>query len=106
MAKIPKLTGMSVAELEALIAQAESAKADAEARETKRRELLEEFKRLAGEAGMTPEEVLGVRRRQPRATTAPRKRAPAKVKFRDPKSGKTWSGRGRRPKWVTEKMRV
>ncbi len=24
---------------------------------------------------------------------------PAKVKFRDPESGKTWSGRGRRPKW-------
>ena len=67
MAKAPNLTGMSVAELQALIAQAESAKADAEAREAKRLGLLAEFKRLAGEAGMTPEEVLGGRRQPLRA---------------------------------------
>ena len=47
----PNLAGMSVPELEAFIARAETAKADAEAREAKRMEMLAEFKRLAGEAG-------------------------------------------------------
>jgi DNA-binding protein H-NS len=33
-------------------------------------------------------------------------RAKAKIKFKDPATGKQWSGRGRRPAWVKESMRV
>lgn len=33
------------------------------------------------------------------------RRKPA-VKYRDPASGKTWTGRGRRPAWVADTMAV
>ncbi len=100
------LSGLSMEELDALAARVEERKV--ELREEQRQAALEAFQSIAGEYGMTPEEVLGVRRRRPRAASAaPKKRrAPAKIKYRDPETGKTWSGRGRRPAWVTEEMRV
>lgn len=33
-----------------------------------------------------------------------RKKGSAKVKYRDPKSGETWSGRGRMARWLAEKV--
>ncbi len=99
------LSGLSMDELDELAARVEERKV--ELREEQRQTALEAFQNIAGEYGMTPEEVLGVRRRRPRAASAaPKKRAPAKIKYRDPGTGKTWSGRGRRPAWVTEEMRV
>jgi DNA-binding protein H-NS len=39
---------------------------------------------------------------------APTKRGPkkgaAKIKYRDPKSGETWSGRGRMARWLADKI--
>lgn len=32
------------------------------------------------------------------------KKAPVKIKYRDPKSGQTWSGRGRMASWLAEKL--
>lgn len=32
-------------------------------------------------------------------------RGPAAVKYRDPESGATWSGRGRTPRWLADKDR-
>lgn len=34
---------------------------------------------------------------------SPHKGIPAKVKYRDPVSGKTWAGRGKQPKWMEGK---
>ena len=42
------------------------------------------------------------------AAAAPTKRGPkkgaVKIKFRDPKSGETWSGRGRMARWLADKI--
>ena len=35
-----------------------------------------------------------------------RGKSPVKVKYRDPKSGGTWSGRGRMATWLAEKMKA
>lgn len=35
----------------------------------------------------------------------PPKKAPLPAKYRDPKSGATWSGRGKPPKWIAGKNR-
>ena len=90
------LSGLSVEELDELAVRVEERKV--ELREEQRQAALEAFQNIAGEYGLTPEEVLGVRRRQPRAAVAPQ--------YRDPETDKTWSGRGRRPAWVTEEMKV
>jgi len=40
-------------------------------------------------------------------TTAPKKRAKAKIKFRNPSNGsETWTGRGRQPRWVVEYVKM
>lgn len=55
-----------------------------------------EIKQKMAEYAITPEElgfVSGVRRRGSQ-------RGQSSVKYLDPASGKTWSGRGRRPSWV------
>ena len=90
------LSGLSMEELDELSARVEERKA--ELKEEQRQAALEAFESIAGEYGMTPEEVLGVKRRAAKAA--------AKAKYRDPETGKTWSGRGRRPAWVTEETRI
>ena len=49
---------------------------------------------LAAEAGFSIEELFG--------TQPTKKRAPAKIKYRDPKNPENaWSGRGRMPRWLS-----
>ena len=57
-------------------------------------ELKKKMAALAAERGYSIEEILGEVK-----STATRKVAP---KYRDPDSGATWTGRGRKPKWVAE----
>ncbi|MEK7898147.1 H-NS histone family protein [Burkholderia contaminans] len=47
------------------------------------------------EYDITPEQIFG--RRRAKASSP---RAPVEPKYRDPKSGKTWSGRGKAPQWI------
>lgn len=47
------------------------------------------------EYGITAEQLFGRRR-----AVAPSTRTPAAPKYRDPKTGATWSGRGRAPQWI------
>jgi DNA-binding protein H-NS len=49
------------------------------------------------EYGITPEQLFGRRRS---ATSSPR--APIAPKYRDPKTGATWSGRGKAPQWIAK----
>jgi DNA-binding protein H-NS len=56
-----------------------------------------EIKRQMAQFGITAED-LGFGGRAGRG----KGRAAIAAKYRDPVSGKTWSGRGRRPRWVAE----
>ncbi|KUY90184.1 MULTISPECIES: H-NS family nucleoid-associated regulatory protein [unclassified Burkholderia] len=47
------------------------------------------------EYGITPEQLFGRRR-----AVATNMSAPVAPKYRDPKTGATWSGRGRAPQWI------
>ncbi len=69
-----------------------------QAQDARKQELagaISEIKRLMAEFGITLED-LGDKpgRGKPRGA--------ANAKYRDPESGKTWSGRGRRPGWLAQ----
>ena len=42
----------------------------------------------------------------PKTAKRSTKKGSAKVKYRDPKSGDTWSGRGRMARWLAEKVKA
>jgi DNA-binding protein H-NS len=65
-----------------------------EARKKETAGAITEIKRLMAEFGITIEDLGG------KAGKA--KSRGAAAKYRDPASGKTWSGRGRRPGWVAD----
>ncbi|AOI62300.1 DNA-binding protein [Burkholderia territorii] len=66
-----------IAELEAVIAQI--------------RELVDEY-------GITEEQIFG----RKRAKTAAKPAGTAEPKYQNPKTGETWSGRGRAPLWIRD----
>ena len=58
-----------------------------------------------GEAMKTIRELITLYGFKPREVFPPNKRGPRKgstvaIKYRDPESGATWSGRGKAPKWM------
>ena len=62
------------------------------------------IKAIMAESGMTVNELvkgLSGSKAKTQVPTAGRKVA---VKYRDPETGATWTGRGLRPKWMREKM--
>ncbi|MBN3807661.1 H-NS histone family protein [Paraburkholderia sp. Ac-20347] len=83
------------AKAEELLAQAE------EARLAELQQAIDQVRALVAEYGLTPEHVFGKKRT--RANGAAPKSATAK--YQDPRSGKTWSGRGREPSWIKGKNR-
>ena len=101
---IPLLDGLTVADLDKIIAEAERQR---EARrESGKKELVEEFRAKAEAMGLSLEELIGGSAQASRTaskTRKPQKGAPAAapaVKYRNPDTGETWSGRGRMPKWI------
>ena len=64
--------------------------------EAAREAVIAETHRKFDELGLSFEDVVKSRRKRKRSV-----RAPAQPKYRSPE-GKTWSGRGRTPKWVRE----
>jgi DNA-binding protein H-NS len=70
-------------------------------REAKKHILLQQFQELLSAEGLTLDDVIGAKRRG-----RPRKRGTPPVRFRDPDTGKGWSGRGRKPIWLTEKLQA
>ena len=75
------------AQAEALIKQAE------EVRKVENRELIARIREMIRENGITAEQ-LGF------APAGKGSRTKAPAKYRDPMTGKTWSGRGRTPLWL------
>ncbi|WP_175819458.1 MULTISPECIES: H-NS histone family protein [unclassified Burkholderia] len=63
-----------------------------------RESALKEVRRLVGEFDISVREIYGARQT--------RKRSHPDVKYRDPKTGATWSGRGRPPAWIEGKDRA
>lgn len=98
---IAALESLTVADLREIIAAAE--RISEAKRESEKRELVDEFRAKAEALGLKPDELF-------RASSGPRQRArsvrksqPAPVravKFRNPETGETWSGRGRMPRWL------
>ncbi len=100
---LPLLDGLTVADLDKIIAEAERQR---EARrESGKKELVEEFRAKAEAMGLSLAELIGGSAQAGRP--APKTRKPQKgaaaspnVKYRNPDTGETWSGRGRMPKWM------
>jgi len=88
---------LSIADLEKL-----RAKVDARIETLKKEEQEAAFKRLdqlASELGLTREQILaryGDKKR--------RAASPAAPKYKNPKDGQTWAGRGKKPAWVQEHL--
>ncbi|WP_081651563.1 H-NS histone family protein [Cupriavidus sp. WS] len=86
-----------------LLAQKEALEAQlAEVRSTEVAGAIEKIRSLMAEFGLTAEDIEGKRRRGRPAGSGAAKAAkePLPPKYRDPKTGKTWSGRGRTPAWL------
>lgn len=87
---------------EELIAQrAELQRKIAEARETEVSSALATVRSLVSEFEFTVEDIFG---RQKRGQKGPR--VVIKPKYRDPKTGATWSGRGKPPRWIAGRDRT
>ncbi|WP_322074463.1 H-NS histone family protein [Burkholderia cepacia] len=82
------------AKADALLVQAE------EARQAELETVLEEVRARVQEYGLTPDQIFG--RKRVRSANGSQ---PTTPKYQDPKTGKTWSGRGREPSWIKGKKR-
>jgi DNA-binding protein H-NS len=90
--KTADLEKMSIKELRDLTRRIDAAIADRKQRD--RAELKAKMKALASEAGLSIDELFDGRRRKGKKVA---------IKYRDPKNpSKTWTGRGRKPRWMTE----
>ncbi len=103
------LDKMSVKELRDLSDRISAAISARQARD--RAELKQKIAQLAKEQGLTLADVLGGPRKSGRVGAKGRKGS-AEIKYRDPSNpDNTWTGRGRRPKWLNgvaniEKFRI
>lgn len=88
------LSKLSIEELETLVrdAQAEIAAR----KEAERERVLQQVRELAASIGMSVEELLKLQKAGKR---------PVEAKYRHPENAElTWSGRGKRPQWVTDTL--
>jgi len=92
---------MSVATYQELLAQKEALEAHLE--EVRANELagvVTQIQELMQQYGLTVEDLASKRRRGRPAGSTRTAKAPLPAKYMDPKTGKTWSGRGRAPAWL------
>lgn len=85
--------------------KAQIAKLQAQAEEARRTEIdnvIADIRQKIAEYGLTAQDLgFAVAAKRGR----PPKKAPLPAKYQDPKSGNTWSGRGKPPKWIIGKNR-
>ncbi|WP_244814185.1 H-NS histone family protein [Caballeronia sp. Lep1P3] len=91
--------------LESLQAKIQKLQAQAEALATKKSSaVIEKIKKLMAEHGLTTADIdahTGGRKRGPKPSAkAAAKSSASAAKYRDPKTGATWSGHGRAPGWI------
>lgn len=58
--------------------------------------IVDEIRIKVAEYGITEKDIFG----RPHNRTSKKEAAPVEAKYRDPKTGATWSGRGRAPAWI------
>ena len=96
-----KLASLSLNELEAI---QKKVNREIQKRRTKAQEEgLKKIKLIAAEYGLTATELRGISSTKRSATRkkVAKKRGPVAPKYRDPSNAEnTWTGRGRKPKWV------
>ena len=88
---------MSLAELKSTLAKVEDQIPKTRAREAQA--VRDEVNSLLAKKGLKLSDVMGQAGSARRSTNG----RPVPVKFRDPKSGAEWSGRGRKPRWFDPK---
>ena len=96
---IPLLESLAIGDLDKVIAAAERQR-EAK-RESVKKELMEEFRARAEALGLLLSDLAAAG--SPKAGRPPGNGPPAQspaVKYRNPETGETWSGRGRMPKWM------
>lgn len=67
-------------------------------RQTEVADVIAQIRTLMDEYGLTADDLAQRRRGRPRKAAGEAKESVAK--YQDPKTGKTWSGRGRAPAWL------
>ncbi|WP_414442379.1 H-NS family nucleoid-associated regulatory protein [Burkholderia sp. 22PA0106] len=83
----------------ALKAQLDSLQERAEAaRVAELERVITQVRELVAEYGITSEQIFG-RKRGPKVAKEP---AVIEAKYQNPKTGETWSGRGRAPLWIRD----
>ncbi|TAM05675.1 MAG: H-NS histone family protein [Paraburkholderia sp.] len=83
--------------------QAQIAKLEKQAQALRAREenaVLEELRGKIAEYGFTEKDLFGRKRRAPNGTVKTTGKSTVAPKYQDPKTGATWSGRGRAPLWI------
>ncbi|MXN79633.1 H-NS histone family protein [Burkholderia sp. 4701] len=63
---------------------------------------VKEIQKVIAEFDLRPEDLFAEPSLKPRRV---KRRGPASPKYRDPKSGALWSGRGREPRWISGRDR-
>lgn len=98
MATAPNLEKLNVADLKALIADAQAMIAKKQKEE--RKAALAEAKKIAAERGFSLEELLS---KAPNGRAKRGSKRDTRPKFRHPENPDlTWSGMGRKPRWIVE----
>ena len=97
-----RLAGLSLKELESIQKKVNS---EIQKRRSKAQEEgIKKIKLIAAEYGLTSTELKGVtatKRSLTKKKAGTKKRGPVAPKYRDPSNPQnTWTGRGRKPKWV------
>jgi DNA-binding protein H-NS len=65
--------------------------------------VIEDVREKVAEYGLTPEDVFGKKARgAANAKAATKAKGTLPAMYRDPKTGQTWSGRGRAPGWIKD----
>lgn len=91
-------TGEKMSTYKELLEQRAALETEIQAAQAEERaQALNDVKRIVSEFALTKREIFGI--------SKTRKRQPVQPRYRDPKSGATWSGRGRPPAWIDGKDR-
>ena len=88
------------AQIAALQAQVE------EVKKTEVNEAIAKVRAIVEEYDLKAKDIFTVKRRGKAVGATSGKRAEVAAKYRDPMSGKTWSGRGLTPKWLAGKNKA
>lgn len=90
------LNKMSIAELNKLISDAQTALA-------KKKEIAEKVRKLAKDNGLEISDLLAADK--PNKAKAKKSRGKVAPKYKNPANGsETWTGRGRQPRWVADAL--